>query len=92
VGLGRLENIMTNSKRTAEAIVAHALGVKPEPDVHAEPIRPVLSLIERKAFQAAWRIDREPVPETLNALACRSSRHARYIEHMARIIQEEMGR
>ena len=51
----------------------------------------VLSDTERRAYQAAWRIDREPVPEELDALACPSSRHARYIDHMARIIREEMG-
>jgi hypothetical protein len=53
---------------------------------------PVLSDIERRAYQAAWRIDRERVPEMLNSLACSSARHARMIDHIARIIQQEMGR
>ena len=53
---------------------------------------PVLSDTERRAYQAAWRIDREPIPEELNSRACKSTRHARYIDHVARIIREEMGR
>jgi hypothetical protein len=53
---------------------------------------PVLPEIERRAYQAAWRIDREPMLATVNELSCASTRHARYIDHIARIIQEEMGR
>ena len=82
-----------DSNQTARAIVAHSLGVRTDdPNFFAERRLPVLSDIERRAYQAAWRIDQEPVPERLNALACKSTRHARYIEHMARIIAEEMGR
>jgi hypothetical protein len=90
---------MTNSRQTANAIVAHAVGVrltdpaffterKPEP---VKAITPILSDIERRAMQAAWRIDREPLPESLNKLACASTRHARYIEYVAKIISEEFG-
>ncbi len=82
-----------DSKRTAEAIVAHSLGVRTDdPAFFTERRLPVLGNTERRAYQAAWRIDREPVPETLNDLACKSTRHSRYIDHMARIISEEMGR
>ncbi len=83
-----------DAKRKADSIVAHSLGVRTDdPNFFAERGRtPMLSDIERRAYQAAWRIDREPVPEVLDSLALKSTRHARYIDHMARIIAEELGR
>lgn len=85
-----------DAQRTARAIIAHGIGVKTDDPNFFTPRDdrkgPMLSDTERRAYQAAWRIDREPVPETLNSLACPASRHARYIDHMARIIAEEMGR
>lgn len=53
---------------------------------------PVLSDLERRAYQAAWRIDREPIGDSVMNLCSKSTRHSRYIDHLARIIQEEMGR
>lgn len=68
----------------SDAIMARAFGVRNDTG-----IVPVLSTAERCAYQAAWRIDREPVPETLNELGCKSARHARYIDHIAAIILQE---
>lgn len=70
-----------------DEIIGHAFGIKPG-DVRV----PLLSDTERRAYQAAWRIDREPMPETLDPLFCKSTRHARYIDYMAKIIREEMER
>lgn len=78
---------MDQNEQKVDAIIARSWGVMQD-----ETRTPVLSETERRAYQAAWRIDREPVPETLNQLSCLSTRHARYIDHMARIIAEEMGR
>ena len=89
-----------DSKRTAKAIIAHGLGVsQDEPERPFFADRPTesgprgfLSPIERSAYRAAWRIDREKVPEVLDSLACASTRPARRIDHIARIIAEECGR
>ena len=70
----------------ADAAIFREFGITPVART------PVLSDTERRAYQAAWRIDREQVPETLDSLACKSARHARYIDHMARIMAEEFGR
>lgn len=75
------------NKQTVDAIIGRAFGIESGETVRA----PILSDTERRAYQAAWRIDREPMPETLNSLACKSTRHARHIDHMAKIIAEEMG-
>lgn len=77
---------MKQNEQTVDAIIARSWGVKQD-----ETRTPILPETERRAYQAAWRIDREPVPETLNQLSCPSTRHARYIDHTARIIAEEMG-
>ncbi len=77
---------MNENETTVDSIIGRAFGIE------AETLRtPVLSDTERRAYQAAWRIDREPMPETLNSMACKSTRHARYIDNMVRIIKEEMG-
>jgi len=77
---------MESNERSEDQKMAEWIGF-------TESVRvPVLSEVERRAYQAAWRIDKEKAPETLNGLACASARHARYIDHVARIIREEMGR
>ena len=84
-----------DSKKTASAIVAHSLGVRTDdPHFFTERRVPVLSDTERRAYQAAWRIKFEPIPEQLDwsKFACKSTRESREIERVARIIAEEMGR
>lgn len=79
---------MDSNERSEDEQMSRWIGF---PEV--ERVRtPVLSDIERRAYQAAWRIDREGMPESVNSFFCRSTRHARYIDHLARIIREEMGR
>jgi hypothetical protein len=80
---------MQSNERNEDQTMAEWIGFTREETNHRVP---VLSDIERRAYQAAWRIDKEKAPEALNGLACASTRHARYIDHLARIIQEEMGR
>ncbi len=78
-----------------ERIQGHAVGVSlDDPIFRMENRAPVLSDTERRAYQAAWRILREPVPAGLewNALACPGARATREADWVARIIAEEMGR
>jgi hypothetical protein len=79
---------MESNERSEDQKMAEWIGFTDTDNVRV----PVLSEVERRAYQAAWRIDKEKAPEVLNGLACASARHARYIDHVARIIREEMGR
>lgn len=78
---------MNQNENKVDDILAHAFGIRTDSNLRPS----ALSDTERRAYQAAWRIDRERLPESVNGLACQSARHARYIDNMARIIQEEMG-
>lgn len=81
----------TPHEQTVDAIIGKAFGIKPDDAVTRTP---VLSDTERRAYQAAWRIKFEPIPEQLDwsKFACKSTRESREIERVARIVVEEMGR
>jgi hypothetical protein len=52
---------------------------------------PILSVAERKAYQAAWRIMQGKPAEDVNGLVCASAKRSREVDRIAKIIKEEMG-
>ncbi len=67
-------------------------SLKPLPVPRRQPIVPILSAVERKAYQAAWRIVNDPQPQNLNGLAGAGARRSRHVDWLASIIKEEMAR
>jgi len=58
----------------------------------ARRLKPVLSAVERAAYQAAWRILTAQREVSVNDLVCPGAIRTRLVDRMAAIIAEEMAR